>query len=186
MKPMFCRSLVPFEDLSRRHLVKHILLNALGRRWLLTIIVNYAAYSCCYNLSLLKGLMAREFIFLARTLVDFLKLHISVNWFYRSLWLIELSWVACFCSPLWEWPELRASHHIELGGAAPLDWSWCTHWVLSLTICRHVAHPAILVVVFLTHLLLELPQTETITLIYHYMLHHLLIWVFVFFFLDCF
>ena len=48
---------------------------------------------------------------------------------------------------------------------------------------RHIAEPTLLKLLF-TGLLFELSERETIALVNHYVLHHLLIRVFVFLFLD--
>ena len=167
---------VALEDFCWGHLVKHVLLHTFLRRWLV-IVVYYSTYYC-YSICLLERLMAWEFIILPRTLFNFLKLHISVICFHLRLSeLFGSSWIS---SPsFWERSKVIASPNVKLCGASPLNRSRSTYVLL----CGHVAHSTLFKIPF-TCLFLELPQWETIALIHHNVLHHLLVEVLIFLLLN--
>lgn len=162
---------IALEDFCWRNLVEHVLLNPFLWRGL-AIVVYYSSYYC-YNICFLRRLVTREFIFLPWALINFLKLHISVICLYLSLSeLFRFAWISS--SSFWERSEVITSPYVELCGAASLNRPRSTYVLL----CRHVTHSTLFKIPF-TRLLLKLPKRETVALINHDVLHHLLVRVLV-------
>lgn len=176
MESMLQWTLVAFQHLSRGWLVEHVFLNSLVW-WNLAFIVYHSPYYG-YNLLFFDWLMTWELIFLPWALIDFLELHISI--FYIDYRLFHKWAGVTGVSPsLGERPEVSATHHVELGRASPLHRARST----NILVCGHVAHPTLLKLPF-ARLLLKLTEREAVAFIYHDVLHHLLVWVFIFLLLN--